>query len=130
MPIWASVFGGLLGSTTSAASRRTSGYAATTRGSLVIGSLSLFATYPTVVPWVADLHPLHIHHARRCLEHAREFLEAKAGSGCASRHAQGRSSLFGLVLIALTPPTPSQSIRRTLEKQQTSWNSVIAAGAL
>ena len=57
MPIWASVFGGLLGSTTSAASRRKSGYAATTRGSLVIGSLSLFATYPTVVPRVADLHP-------------------------------------------------------------------------
>ena len=61
MPIWASVFGGLLGSTTSAASRRKSGYAATTRGSLVIGSLSLFATYrPLFRGWPIYIPPRYL----------------------------------------------------------------------
>lgn len=50
-----SALGGLIGSAMAARLRRKLGYTATTAGSLVLGSLSLFAIYLTDVPWVAAL---------------------------------------------------------------------------
>ncbi|MGP9488068.1 MFS transporter [Glutamicibacter sp. AOP5-A2-7] len=50
-----SALGGLIGSVVAPQLRRQIGYAATTAGSLVLGSLSLLAIYLTDVPWVVAL---------------------------------------------------------------------------
>lgn len=50
-----SALGGLMGSMMAAPLRRKIGYAATTTGSLALGSLSLFALFLTDVPWLAGL---------------------------------------------------------------------------
>lgn len=96
-----SALGGLIGSAVVASLRRKIGYAATTAGSLVLGSLSLFAIYVTDVPWVAALflaaYILHAVLFSICLSSLRQRLVPDELRG----RVNAVSKLFGLAGLTI-----------------------------
>lgn len=96
-----SALGGLIGSAVVAPLRRKIGYAATTAGSLVLGSLSLFAIYVTDVPWVAALflaaYILHAVLFSICLSSLRQRLVPDELRG----RVNAVSKLFGLAGLTI-----------------------------
>lgn len=93
-----SALGGLIGSTVVAPLRRKIGYAA---GSLVLGSLSLFAIYVTDVPWVAALflaaYILHAVLFSICVSSLRQRLVPDELRG----RVNAVSKLFGLAGLTI-----------------------------
>lgn len=96
-----SALGGLVGSAMAAPLRRKIGYAASTTGSLALGSLSLFAIYLTDIAWVAALclttYILHAVLFSVCVSSLRQRLVPDDLRG----RVNAISKLFGLAGLAI-----------------------------